>query len=398
MPKKFWNFKNVSNDEAELTIYGYIAMEESWWFDILSSKQFAKDLKGLGKKNTITVKINSGGGDVFAAHAIHNLLKENSAKIVTIVEGIAASAASVILEAGDDRIVPSNAYVMIHNPSSIVFGEAKDMLKMSETLNVIKDGIVNAYVERTGKSKEEISKMMDEETWMTGEDAVKQGFADRTSKDMNVLSNNIVMNNNMLVINSVSHDLSRFKNFPGLKDKIGIEDEEDDLSEEPRAPENKNVQEPLNKIYSNSNPNTNKEEKNIMTLEELKNLHPQLVNQITDAAKEEGKKEGKKEERQRIKEIEEISNSIPADLSKKAKFEEPMNAQELAFLALKNDSRLGNQYLNNTDADSQESGANNIPAAPEQTPAKEEKPESVQDKIKNLARKFDRTRMGVKES
>lgn len=391
MPEQFWNFKNISNDEAELTIYGYIA-QQSWYSDEVSSKKFASDLKALGNKKTITVKINSGGGDVFAAHAIYNLLKENSAKVVTMVEGIAASAASVILQAGDERIVPNNAFVMIHNPSTIAWGEAKDMVKMADTLNTIKDGIVNTYADRTGKSKEEISKMMDEETWMTGEDAVKEGFADKTTQNSNSISN-IAMNNNMLIINSVSHDMSKYKNFPGFKNPESSS-YKNDFDASGVMPEKTRVLE----IFKDSEPSdrnlkNNKEAKITMTLEELKNAHPQLVEEISNAARE----EGKKEERKRIQDIEEISNSIPKELLNKAKFETPMNAQQLAFEALKNDSKLGSKYMNNAEADSKESGAEEVPAAPEATPKAEEKRESIQDKIKNAALKFDSARRGIKE-
>lgn len=389
MSKQFWNFKNISNSEAELTVYGYISMESSWFFDTVTSKQFAKELSALGNVKKITVKINSGGGDVFAAHAIYSLLKENSAKIITVVEGIAASAASVILMAGDEIIVPSTGFVMIHNPSTFASGEAKDFIKMAETLEVIKNGILNAYVERTGKTKEEISKMMDEETWLTGEDAVREGFADSIEKEDLQFSNG-VMNQKMLIVNSISHDLSSFKNFPSEKLKIKNSTENDSLILPIRVPMNENSLEPLN--IQHENQNTPKEVKKIMNLEQLLAEHPNLVAEIQNVAKE----EGRKEERARIKEIEEISNSISAELVKKAKFEEPVNAERLAFLALQNNAQNGKKYLNDAMDDANLSGGEAVTPSPE-IPKNDEEPKTITDKIKNLALIFDKNRRGVNE-
>ncbi len=387
MPKQFWNFNNTSKDEAELTIYGYIAMEESWYFDTVSSKKFARDLKNLGNVKKITVKINSGGGDVFAAHAIHSLLKENSAKVTTIVEGLAASAASVILMAGDEIIVPATGFVMIHNPSTIAVGEAKDFIKMAETLNVIKNGIVNAYVDKTGKSKDEISDLMDKETWMTGEDAVKEGFADKLEKD-NTAFSNVVFNNKVLVINSISHDLSTFKNFPTEKLNKTTQPVINIQNEEIRVP----ILEPLNTNKEEVVINSSKEVSRIMNLEQLKNEHPNLLLEIQNAAKE----EGRKEERARIKEIEEISNVISPEIVKKAKFDEPVNAEKLAFLALQNNAQKGNQYLNNVAEDAETSGADDVTPAPQAQNNENQKPKTITDKIKNAAVMFDKNRRGVK--
>ena len=130
-----------------------------------------------------------------------------------------------------------------------------------------------------------------------------------------------------------------------------------------------------------------------MNFEELKAKHPELVAEIQNAAKE----EGKKEERARIKDIEDISNSIPQDLVKKAKFEEPVNAEKLAFMALQNDGKLGKTYLNNAEADQKESGTSEVTATPQGQASQQEKPATFQDKIKNVASKFDLARRGVKE-
>jgi ATP-dependent protease ClpP protease subunit len=214
--KKFWNFVDNLDDSAELTLYGPIS-ETSWWGDEVTPKQFKKDLADIGNKSEITVRINSGGGDVFAANAIYTALKDHPAHINIKVDGLAASAATIIAMAGDTIMIPSNAYMMIHNPKTMTFDylEAKDMRQMANTLDTIKEGIMNAYVGKTGKSKKELSKMMDSETWMTGEEAVEQGFADEVMFNENI-EDSVVMKGNLLVVNTVTHDLSKFKHRPIL--------------------------------------------------------------------------------------------------------------------------------------------------------------------------------------
>jgi ATP-dependent Clp protease, protease subunit len=360
---KFWNFKNISDSEGELLLYGYIA-ESSWWDDVVSSKQFAKDLKDLGDIKNLTVRINSGGGDVFAGHAIYQLLNDHPANVIVKVDGLAASAASVVAMAGNEIIVPATSFMMIHNPSSVAWGEAKDFEKMAETLNVIKDGIVNAYVAKTGKDKKAISKMMDEETWMTGEDAVKEGFADKVSSDEPVTEP--VLNGKLLIINSVSHDLSKFKTIPNVKQML------------PSAPQ---AAAPKPQSDANIIPQGKGEPPMFKDVNELRNGCPDLVKQIEDAARE----EGKKSERTRIQDIEKISKNITPELVNKAKFEEPMDAKDLAFQAMQADAGKGTQYLANAEKDADESGANKVPAAPVQQSTAEEKKEAENKAVDSIA-------------
>jgi ATP-dependent protease ClpP protease subunit len=127
----------------------------------------------------ITVRINSVGGDVFHGFAIHNLLKEHPAKITVKVDGLAASAASVIVMAGDSINMADNAMMMIHNPWTIAIGDSAEMAKTAERLDKVKSSIVKTYENRTGLSGEEISNMMDEETWLTTAEAIDRGFADK---------------------------------------------------------------------------------------------------------------------------------------------------------------------------------------------------------------------------
>jgi ATP-dependent Clp protease protease subunit len=127
----------------------------------------------------ISVWINSPGGDVFAASQIYNMLKEYKGKVTVKVDGLAASAASVIAMAGDEILMSPVAMLMIHNPSTLIWGEEADMVKAKEMLAEVKESIINAYELKTSLSRNKISKMMDMETWMSAKKAVELGFADK---------------------------------------------------------------------------------------------------------------------------------------------------------------------------------------------------------------------------
>ena len=143
----------------------------------MTPKIFEEELKA--ENGDVVVWINSLGGDCFAAHQIHNMLKEYKGKVTVKVDGIAASAASVIAMAGDDVFVSPVSMMMIHNPLTSAFGNAKDMQKVIEMLDSVKDSIVNAYELKTGMSRSKISHLMDNETWMDAYKAVDLGFADK---------------------------------------------------------------------------------------------------------------------------------------------------------------------------------------------------------------------------
>ena len=174
--RKFWNW--IKNEDGDRTLYfdGYIA-EESWFDDDITPKKFKAELMESG--GDISVWINSPGGDVFAASQIYNMLKEYKGKVTVKVDGLAASAASVIAMAGDEILMSPVAMLMIHNPSTLIWGEEADMVKAKEMLAEVKESIVNAYELKTSLSRNKISKMMDMETWMSAKKAVELGFADK---------------------------------------------------------------------------------------------------------------------------------------------------------------------------------------------------------------------------
>lgn len=178
MKRKFWNWvKNEGGlDERTLFLNGEIS-DETWYGDEVTPKLF-KDELNAGQGN-ITVWINSPGGDVFAAAQIYNMLRDYKGSVTVKIDGMAASAASVIAMAGDMVLVSPVAMMMIHNPATIAMGEARDMEKAIAMLNEVKESILNAYEKKTGLNRVKLSHMMDDETWFNAKKAVELGFADR---------------------------------------------------------------------------------------------------------------------------------------------------------------------------------------------------------------------------
>lgn len=161
--------------ERILELNGTIA-EESWFDDDVTPQLFKDELNaGSGD---ITVWINSPGGDCVAAAQIYNMLSNYKGKVTVKIDGIAASAASVIAMAGDTVLVSPVSMVMIHNPATIAWGDHAEMQKAIDMLSEVKESIINAYVLKTGLSRPKLSHLMDAETWMDANKAVELGFAD----------------------------------------------------------------------------------------------------------------------------------------------------------------------------------------------------------------------------
>jgi len=182
---KFWNFikNDETPDEVELRIEGEIVDDETaWlyeWFGVTatSPNNFKTALSEHSGKN-ITVWVDSFGGDVLAGTGIYNALKEHKGKVTVKIDGKAMSAASVIAMAGSEILMSPGSLMMIHNPWSGAQGEAKDMRHTADVLDQVKDAIVNTYQLKTRRSRNKISEMMDNETWMSAKTAISEGFAD----------------------------------------------------------------------------------------------------------------------------------------------------------------------------------------------------------------------------
>ena len=179
----FWNLKNDAEipEDGVLDIDGEIVAEKGWWTGdgACVAKEFRKALKGV---RNVTVHINSPGGDVMAGAEIYSALREHSLNgegtVTVIVTALAASAASIIAMAGDKILMHPVAYMMIHNPWTIALGDAKELRKAAKTLDVISEGLISAYETRTGKSRDELKRMLEAETWMSAGTCVEEGFAD----------------------------------------------------------------------------------------------------------------------------------------------------------------------------------------------------------------------------
>ena len=178
--KKFWNWLDVKNEadtpeERVLEINGEIA-SESWFDDDVTPKLFKDEL--LSGNGPITIWLNSPGGDCIAASQIYSMLMDYAGEVTIKIDGIAASAASVIAMAGTKVLMAPTALMMIHNPMTLAWGDKSEMTKAIEMLDEVKESIVNAYEIKTGLSRAKISHLMDAETWMNANKAIELGFAD----------------------------------------------------------------------------------------------------------------------------------------------------------------------------------------------------------------------------
>lgn len=280
--KTIWNIVKNDNKNAELMLYGDIA--ESFWGDTISAKEVTEYLADLDVEN-INVYINSNGGVVDTAIAINNALRRHKAKVTVNIDGIAASAATLITCAGDTVRMPKNALFMIHNPLTIAMGDSEEMRKQADVLEKYKNSIMETYLQKVNIDKEKLSELMDNESWLNAEEALEYGFVDEIIENayIQVVENKVISNN--MVFN-----MAEFKNFN------------------------------VDKNIKNNGKGSGK-----MTKDEIKAQFPDIYAEIVN----EGKEIGIKEERTRIQEIENLGYNL--EVVDKAKFEEPKNARDLAL-------------------------------------------------------------------
>jgi ATP-dependent Clp protease, protease subunit len=235
----FWKFivnqaTETEPESVELRIEGDIVDDdEAWlyeWFGMPSTSPNAfKEELSQFKGRDITVWIDSYGGSVFAAAGIYNALKEHDGKVTVKIDSKAMSAASVIAMAGDEVLMSPMAVMMIHNPLTTAYGNMHDLRKVADILDTIKESIVNAYALKTGRSRSKISQMMDDETWMSANVAVKEGFADGILyQDQPIAVENMkhISFNRLAVVNSASQSI---RNAVELFNKQREQDEKERL-------------------------------------------------------------------------------------------------------------------------------------------------------------------------
>lgn len=177
MKRKFWNWVRNENDESRTLFLNGEISDETWYGDEVTPKMFKEELQD--GEGDITVWINSPGGDVFAAAQIYNMLMDYKGNVTVKIDGLAASAASVIAMAGTEVQMSPVAMMMIHNPATIAIGDSSEMKKAIDMLNEVKESIMNAYEIKTGLSRSRISHLMDAESWFNAKKAVELGFADK---------------------------------------------------------------------------------------------------------------------------------------------------------------------------------------------------------------------------
>ena len=339
---RFWNFvASQEGNTAELLLYGEIS-DYSWYGDEITPAEFNNDLKTLGAVEEITVRINSGGGDVFAAVAIYTRLKEHKAKITVKIDGWCASAATIIAMAGDTIEISVGGIFMIHDPAAGVLGyyKADELKKIADELETIKQSIVNCYMTVSDKSEEEIKSLMTDETWFTGQEAVEAGFCTAV---MFTEVQTEVEDAEKVIVNSIPISISGFHTVP--KGLLGY----------------------ANSHNNKPNAENSKEDKK-MTLEELKKNHPEVANayknEIMAGMGGADQTAAVDAERARIKAIDEITLPGFEDMANKAKFEEPVSAEAFAMQIVAAQKKAGKSFLNDREDDINDSGVKDVTPAP----------------------------------
>ena len=175
MKRKFWNWVRNEGEKRVLLLDGEIS-DETWWGDEITPQIFRSELNAA--EGDIDLWINSPGGDCYAAAQIYNMLMEYKGNVNVKIDGIAASAASVVAMAGSTVEISPLGMLMIHNPMTVSIGDTHEMERTITFLSEIKESIINAYELKTGLSRAKISRLMDAETWMNAKKAVELGFAD----------------------------------------------------------------------------------------------------------------------------------------------------------------------------------------------------------------------------
>ena len=339
----FWKFKNLAEDDekAELLLYGDIA-ERSWWDDTATPKKFADDLAALGSVKEITVYINSGGGDVFAAQAIGNMLERNSATVIAHIDGLCASAATIVACHADKVVAAADASYMVHPPSMGVcdYLTAEDMRNCLKALDTIRGNIVTLYAKKTGRSEDECGTWMDETNWWTAAQAKENGFVDEVDDEE---PDAVVENRNgMLFVNSIGMGLPFDKAPDFVKSRMGAKTP-GGFSNATNNPGQTGTQE--------------EEAMEIKNKDDLMKAYPDMVNEIRkDAAMD-----AINRERARIKDIQDMTLPGMEQTMQDALYgEHPMDATAYAKEVAKAAKKQAQNHVEALHDDAKNGGANGV--------------------------------------
>lgn len=366
----------VGDNDAEISLYGEVVQSHptDFWTgekvpgSFIALDEFLRDLDELNTKRNITVHINSVGGDFYAGLAIYNRLRSLNASITTINDSLAASAGSIIFEAGDKgkRKVYAGSNIMVHNVLGFLFGyyNAADLHDTIKTLKNHDKALVAAYKEATGLDEDTIRAAMAKDTYMTGQEAVDAGWADEVISGDNSKLVNMALSpdRSCLMSNGMAVAARCFGKLPDTIPQMSAE-EWAELSTPTNGVETpQNSANPAPQDSNNTHQNGGMNEMEIKNTEDLRKAHPDLVNQIENAARA----DGAKAERERIQAIEGIQNVVgDAEMVKNAKYgEKPIDAKELVYNAAMANAMAGGKTLAGLMADAQNSGAAAVTAAP----------------------------------
>lgn len=389
---KFWNFiKNQSTEtqeeSVELRISGDIMSDDDGWIyewfgiPVASPNSFRNELAQYKGKD-ITVWIDSYGGDVFAGAGIYNALKEHDGKVTAKITK-AMSAASVIAMAADEILMSPVGIMMIHNPLSYASGYASDMRKTADVLDTVKETILNAYCDKVNKSREEISSMMDEETYMDANTAINQGFADGILYQDNSEPPK-VMNfafNRCAILNCANDSIKRLIDFQNKQLKVNFKNSDCQCSECSQTEEDCKCSE-CRQCSCCDNPNCcgcncedkkcekstasncgniiikNKGEKDmvIKNVADFKNQFPDMHNEVYNS----GNIAGIQAERDRLKAFDALNGKVDPAFLNEEKYKDGATAQDVLFRAMQEGKMINSAYMNQVEIDAQ--NANKVPA------------------------------------
>ncbi len=365
---------NIYIDEAEnsasVDMYGEVVESvpvnpwtgqvEDGLFIVL--KDFLADLEGLVTKDNITVHINSVGGDLYAGVSIYNRLKALPGNVTTINDGLAASAGSLIFQAGNTRKVNAGSNIMLHQAMGLLLGyyNTTDLKQIIKQLDAGNKAAVNIYSEASGRTAEAMKALVDKETWLTGQEAVDAGLADEVIDSGTPVTMSLTADRSHMMVNGVSLSTRGMSNIPA---GIPVLPAQNFVSPAASAPvEDKNTMD-----------ERSPEPMEVKNVDELRAAFPELLAQVEATAREDGRASGIEAERARIQGIEAIENAI-ADkaLIDSAKFgDTPLTAEQLAFKAMQAQAAIGATVLRNMAQDGAESGADGVAAAPNNGPETE---------------------------
>lgn len=343
LKNNFFEIKNLSENTAEIRIYGIITKWAWEEYGEVSSANFAKELQKLKNVSHINLRVNSPGGDVFEASAIYNLLKDyakvNNVKITGYIDGLAASAASFLVLCASKVVMGTGALYMIHNPLSSIYGNVEKLKKQIELLDTVKEAILDIYCTKSKLSREEISEKMNSEKWYRATEALEAGFVDEIVENDNSLENIKNISNELHIENFINQDLlkEKLKEIENMKNIGGI-----------KMPK---------------------------TIQELLNEYPDLMNdfknQIVNEIKEneaERIKNAVLEERKRIEALEKIPviNEKQKEIVNKAKYEEPKDYKDIIVDFFMSNANKAHEEIEKIKNEQKESGISDIAPSDEE--------------------------------